>query len=268
MLTPNKWFRATYAEGLRKLLRDYARISLLVDFGHSRNLFPAADTFPAAVVFEPAAARVPDEVTLRFVEAHDSDREELSLPELVRTRYILVSHGDLRVDRWQLEDDAVSRLLDRLMATGRPLAEYAGRRPIRGLLTGLNSAFYLDTNARDRLVAEDPDCSGLLKKFLRGRDIKRWTCVWGDQWHIVIPSSQNHAWPWSDSPNDTAGEEIFAACYPSVHRHLKMFEEPLRKRIDKGAFWWELRQCDYYDQMDSPKIVVQSIAYLSQFALV
>ena len=57
MLTPNKWFRAAYAEGLRALLRDRARISLLVDFGHSRNLFPAADTFPAAVVFASVPVR-------------------------------------------------------------------------------------------------------------------------------------------------------------------------------------------------------------------
>jgi len=40
MLTPNKWIHATCAEGLRGLLRDRARISLPVDFGHSRNLFP------------------------------------------------------------------------------------------------------------------------------------------------------------------------------------------------------------------------------------
>ena len=267
MLTPNKWFRATYAEGLRELLRDRARISLLVDFGHSRNLFPAADTFPAAVVFEPMPARVPDDTTLRFVEAHDSDREKLGLLELVRTRYVLVSHRDLRTDRWQLEGTAVSGLLDRLMATGQPLSKYVGHLPYSGLKTGFNAAHYIDSDARHRLVNEDPSCAPLLKRFLRGRDIKRWTSVWGDQWHIVIASSQNRAWPWSDAPNESSAEEIFASCYPSVHRHLKAFEEPLRKRADKGKFWWELRQCDYYEALDSPKIVVQCIAYFSQFAL-
>ena len=267
MLTPNKWFRATYAEGLRELLRNRARISLLVDFGHSRNLFPAADTFPAAVVFEPMPARVPDDTTLRFVEAHDSDREKLGLLELVRTRYVLVSHRDLRTDRWQLEGTAVSGLLDRLMATGQPLSKYVGHLPYSGLKTGFNAAHYIDSDARHRLVNEDPSCAPLLKRFLRGRDIKRWTSVWGDQWHIVIASSQNRAWPWSDAPNESSAEEIFASCYPSVHRHLKAFEEPLRKRADKGKFWWELRQCDYYEALDSPKIVVQCIAYFSQFAL-
>ena len=38
MLTPNKWFRASYAESLRKVLRERCRIDLLIDFGHSRKL--------------------------------------------------------------------------------------------------------------------------------------------------------------------------------------------------------------------------------------
>jgi TaqI-like C-terminal specificity domain len=47
---------------------------------------------------------------------------------------------------------------------------------------------------------------------------------------------------------------------------LKQFEQPLRARQDKGEFWWELRACDYYDVFEEPKIVVQRIAYYSQFA--
>jgi hypothetical protein len=212
-------------------------------------------------------ARVPDDTTLRFVEAHDSDREKLGLAELVRTQYVLVSHRDLRTDRWQLEGSAVSGLLDRLMATGQPLSKYVGHLPYSGLKTGFNAAHYIDSQGRDRLVSEHPSCAPLLKKFLRGRDIKRWSSVWGDQWHIVIPSSQNRIWPWSDAPSESSAEEIFANCYPSVYRHLKAYEEPLRKRTDKGKYWWELRQCDYYDAFDGPKIAVQVIAYFSQFAL-
>ena len=47
---------------------------------------------------------------------------------------------------------------------------------------------------------------------------------------------------------------------------LKQFEQPLRSRQDKGAYWWELRACDYYREFEKPKILVQCIAYYSQFA--
>lgn len=267
LLTPNKWFRAAYGEDLRVYLRENTRVRLLVDFGHTRNLFPEQDTFPAAVVLEPVRLRVSDEMIFDFVRAHDSDRLANPLSTLVAHHAIAVRHAELRRERWQLESADDTHLLDRLMQTGVRLSDHVGSTPLSGLKTGFNEAFYVDTPSRDRLVGDDPGCEPLLRRFLRGRDIKRWKAVWGDQWHIVIPSSQNREWPWSNAVDETEAEAIFAQTYPSVHDHLKAFEEKLRKRSDKGKFWWELRACDYYDRFDEPKIIVQCIAYFSQFAL-
>jgi hypothetical protein len=266
MLTPNKWFRAGYAENLRKVLRERCRIDLLIDFGHSRDLFPDADTFPAAVVFQPVSSRLPDTEIARFVQAHDSDRERQTLPELIRTHAITIPHRDLRQERWQLERAGSSELLDRLLRTGHPLEAVLSKPIIRGILTGLNEAFYVTTALRNAIVTGDPSSEPLLKRFLRGRDVKRWVTRWDNQWHIVIPSSQNRSCPWSNATNDVEAESIFAQTYPSIHEHLKQFEQPLRARQDKGQYWWELRACDYYEAFEQPKIIVQCIAYYSQFA--
>jgi len=267
ILTPNKWFRAGYAEKLRVFLREHTRVHLLIDFGHSHNLFPEQDTFPAAIVLEPVQCPVSDEDQVKFVRAHDSDREKCSLDKLVADQAINVRHGDLRTERWQLGNTNESELLDRLMMTGQTLATYANAMPLSGLKTGMNDAFYISTEVRNRLVSGDPSCEMLIKRFLRGRDIKRWASVWANQWHIVIPSSQNRKWPWSDANDEDTAELIFAETHPCIHDHLKQFEEKLRIRSDRGTFWWELRSCDYYELFDQPKIVVQCIAYFSRFAL-
>jgi len=214
LVTPNKWFRATYAEALRSFLRERCRIDLLVDFGHSKDLFPDADTFPAAVVLQPVVSAVPDGDTGRFVRAHDSDRERQTLADLIQTRPVSVPHGNLRPERWLLEDPSASGLLDRLMATGRPLEPLLQKPILSGLKSGFNEAFYLETQRRNAMLAADPTCEHLLKKFLRGRDVKRWVSVWEDQWHIVIPSSQNRTWPWSNAANEVEAESIFAATHP------------------------------------------------------
>jgi hypothetical protein len=266
MLTPNKWFKAGYAEGLRRILRDRCRVNLLIDFGHSRDLFPDADTFPAIVVFQPVGVRVQDTEIAVFVRAHDSDRQHESLPELIRSHAVEVPHGSLRDERWNLEGSGQNDLLDRLVTTGQPLEAVLRRPVLRGLLSGFNDAFYVNTSTKDAILASHPAAGSLFKKFLRGRDVKRWVPKWDDQWHIVIPSSQNRTWPWSSAPNEAAAEAIFAQAYPSVHDHLKRFEERLRARQDKGEYWWELRACDYYDEFEKPKILVQCIAYYSQFA--
>lgn len=267
MLTPNKWFRADYGDLLRRTLRDRTQARLIIDFGHTRTLFPAADTFPAAVVLMPTDSRVPDTVTFRFVKAHDSDREAAELGLLVQERAAAIPHGQLQEARWEMEDPRVSELLRRLRSTGRRLSAEVGRPPIRGLLTGFNAAFYIDTNTRDALVSAHPDCEGLIRRFLRGRDVKRWSVQWAGQWHIIIPSSQNRRWPWSDCEDEASAESKFEETYPSLYQHLKRYEKELRAREDQGRFWWELRACDYYTLFDHPKLLVQCIAFHSQFAL-
>src|SRR5262249_47174060 len=147
------------------------------------------------------------------------------------------------------------------------LESLLARPLLSGLKTGFNEAFYIDSPLRDRLVGENPNAEIIFKRFLRGRDVKRWRPQWDGQWHIVIPSSQNRTWPWSQAQSEAEAESIFANTFPGVHAHLKQFETPLRERQDKGQYWWELRACDYYHDFDRPKIIVQCIAYYSQFAL-
>jgi hypothetical protein len=59
----------------------------------------------------------------------------------------------------------------------------------------------------------------------------------------------------------------FKARYPSLHRHLKPLEEPLRKRQDKGRFWWELRSCAYWDAFEKPKLFYQEIQFHPAYSL-
>ncbi|HJV26308.1 MAG TPA: N-6 DNA methylase [Aromatoleum sp.] len=267
MLTPNKWFRAAYAESLRAFVRRRCRVTFIVDFGHSRTLFPDADTFPALVALRPVAASVTDSETATFVRAYDSDLAKQSLKERIATARVAVAHASLKAEHWHLEDAAVTQLLGRLLATGKTLEASLQRGLLSGLKTGLNDAFYVDGPTRDALVALDPSSAPLFKKMLRGRDVKRWSPEWAGLWHIVIASSQNRTWPWSASATESDAEYVFAKTYPSVHQHLKKFEAALRSRQDRGVFWWELRSCDYYEVLDGPKLLVQCIAYYSQFAL-
>ncbi len=40
--------------------------------------------------------------------------------------------------------------------------------------TGLNEAFVIDAETKEKLIAEDPKSAELIKPFLAGRDIKRY----------------------------------------------------------------------------------------------
>ncbi len=59
--------------------------------------------------------------------------------------------------------------------------------------------------------------------------------------------SEKHAW------------EFLLKNHSGVAEHLAAFEPALRKRQDKGDFWWELRPCDYYAHLDATKIIFPDI---------
>ncbi len=101
--------------------------------------------------------------------------------------------------------------------------------------------------------------------YVRGQDIDRWVSDWAGLWMIVLKSSGDCPWPWSQ--DDDEAEAIFRKTYPSIHARLKPLEDALRKRQDKGRHWWELRSCAYWDQFEKPKIVYQEIQFHPSYAL-
>jgi hypothetical protein len=263
MIVPNKWHRAAYGEKLRRALVEKAEPVTLIDFGHA-PIFPDADTFPCILVVRNAQS-AGDEEEVQVCSVPRELLPGLDLPRLVAQSSRPVRVSRLRPEGWDLEGSGVGELLEKIRRGGVPLREYIGGSPLYGIKTGLNEAFLIDQSTGDRLVAEDPKCEPIIKKFLRGRDIQRWHPQWGGQWMIVLKSSENHPWPWAIIPGKA--ESIFRKTYPSLHRHMKPHEQRLRTRQDKGRYWWELRSCDYYEALDSPKAIYQDIAFHSWFAL-
>jgi hypothetical protein len=127
--------------------------------------------------------------------------------------------------------------------------------PYRGIITGFNDAFLLDTATKEQLVATDPNSAPLFKPYLRGQDIDRWRAEWCSLWMLALKSSANHEWPWSKAASDAEAEVLFRQTYPAVHAHLDQHRATLIKRQDQGEHWWELRSCAYWDAFDRPKVM-------------
>jgi hypothetical protein len=165
---------------------------------------------------------------------------------------------------WSLEPPEVDALMRKMRDRGVPLSEYLRAKPMRGILTGLNEAFIIPDSIKERIVGQDPAAASLLKPCLRGQDIKRWTPEWAGIWMILLKSSENQEWPWSNQGENA--EAVFAQAYPSIYEHLKPYEARLRSRQDHGRFWWELRSCTYCEEFEKPKIVHTDITWRPQFA--
>ena len=262
-IVTNKWLKAAYGEPLRKYFAEQAWVESIVDFGHAKQIFPDADVFPSIIVAR-KPTQDPAPTTTRVCAI---PRELLRISDLsnqIKSEGFDVARDSLSNAAWSLEPKGVFDLLAKIRSTGKPLSEFASTKPYRGVLTGFNEAFLIDSGTRKRILESHPGCDHLIKPYLRGQDISRWNADWPGLWMIVIKSSNNHLWPWADSGDQA--EEVFKQTYPAFHSHFKGFEDKLRKRQDKGRYWWELRACAYWNNFDKPKLIYQEIQFHPSYA--
>ncbi len=275
----NKWLKAGYAEALRELFASKGRVEFVADFGHAKHFFPDADVFPSVVVVrKPVPGEDTDTADETEVCVIPRDAvPEKGLSAAVADASYPLPRAHFTKESWTLEPPEVVALLDKIRRNGVPLTECTGAKPLYGIKTGFNDAFLIDTSVRDQLVQDDPGCVEIIRPYLRGQDIERWSSTPSGLHMIVLTSSGDHAWPWADAPDEPEAERRFQATYPSLHAHMKSWESVvdretgrrrgLRHREDQGRFWWELRPCAYYDAFEKPKVLYVDITWSASFSL-
>lgn len=264
-IVTNKWMRSGYGEPLRRLFGDASWMESVIDFGHAKQIFPDADVFPCIIV----ARKPTDEPPPETARVCAIPREQLRIDDLgnqIDTEGFDIDRSRLTADSWSLEPPGVAELLEKIASRAKTLPEVAGSRPYRGILTGFNEAFLIDTPTRDRLIAIDANAAAIIRPYLRGQDFERWCPEWAGLWMIAMKSSGDHSWPWSEAESEDVAEAIFQTHYPSLHAHFLVFEDRLRNRQDQGRYWWELRSCAYWSQFDAPKIMYQEITWRAQWS--
>jgi adenine-specific DNA-methyltransferase len=125
----------------------------------------------------------------------------------------------LTKDAWFIGGDAEHRLKQKIERIGKPLREW-DVNIYYGIKTGLNEAFIIDTDTRQRILdackdaAERQRTEAIIRPVLRGRDIKRYTYEWKGLWVILAKF----------------GFYKEAHLYPAIVAHLSQYEQALKNR--------------------------------------
>jgi hypothetical protein len=254
-IVANKWMRANYGKPLRKFLLT-KQIEEIVDFG-DLPVFKNATTYPSII-------RVSNNKPAK--EICISKIDTLDFPDLagyVNEHRHPIEQATLTDGGWTLGDKRTELLLKKLQSLGTPLEEYVMGGVYYGIKTGLNKAFVIDKSAEDQLLKNDPKSAEVIKPFLAGRDVKRYHPLNSEKYLISFPKG------WT---NLNSGElknkwKWLKEKYPAVSEHLEKFQEEAQKRTDKGDYWWELRECEYYSEFAKPKIIYPEICQKPEFTL-
>ncbi len=244
-ISSSTFFRTGSGENLRKFLGDNVAIEAVIDFG-DLQLFEGVTTYPAIITLRKGG--VGDSGMLSFLKLGADLPKDLEAEFTVKA--IAMPRTRLGSGSWQLEDDKLARLRNKIVKARKRLGEVYGP-PLFGIKTGLNEAFIVDQFTRDRLVERDKKSSKLLKPFVRGENVKRW-CIEPEALFLI----------------NTPKGKVDIATYPSVRDWLLPFKPELEKRATKQE-WWELQQAQlaYQGKFEAPKIVYQDITATNPFAL-
>lgn len=249
-ISSNKWMRAGYGEKLRETLRTQTTVKSLIDFG-DLPLFGAI-AYPCVIVARRAAPQADHQMKALTVD---------DLGVIDQLVYEVDAHGwqqpqtSLAESGWSLMRPSLLALLDKLKKSGSLLTEYVDDKIYVGIKTGFNAAFVINRLTRDQLIKLDAKNADLIKRWTRGRDVKRWQLnLDSDSYLIYVP--------W--------GLQI--QLYPHVENHLRQYHAELsaRPEVREGRLpWYALSRyaSGYSADFEKTKIIWPDIAKRNEFTL-
>ncbi|MBX0979139.1 Eco57I restriction-modification methylase domain-containing protein [Campylobacter jejuni] len=271
-ITSNKYTRAGYGEALREFLLKNVKVLEYTDL-NGIKVFDSATVDTSILSFEK-------------IKIKDNKFKYLALSnEILKTcaydiglykDFAEFSQNSLSKESFTFSNENTSALKAKIERIGTPLKEWQGLNIYRGILTGYNEAFIITTEKRNEILANCKDeaekerTAKLIRKMLRGRDIKGYSYEWAGLWVIFIPwHFPNVEKPKTMSEN----EQDLKEQYPSLYKHLLSHKERLSKRNkDETGIryeWYCLQRwgANYYQEFEKEKIVYSEIVRKPQFYL-
>ncbi len=264
-ISSNKWMRANYGEKLRRFFCEKTNPLILIDF-LSFHVFEAATVDTNVLLFEKSR----NTNLLRACAINKDFTRQTNLENFVRSNHITLNK--LSSESWTISKKAEHVIKKRIEDVGTPLKDW-DVSIYRGVLTGFNEAFIVDSKTKDMLIAHDPKNGEIIKPVLSGRDIKRYRVNFHDSWLLFIPWH----FPLHDTPSikgaSLEAENAFKKYYPFLYEYLVGFQGNLsqRNKSETGIRyeWYALQRCaaSYYQDFGKKKIVWGNLALNAQFAM-
>ena len=243
----NTFDKTTAGKVLREFVVSNFEIQRYVDFT-SVVAFEEVTTYPiilSAKKDKPKAAFLFfkfDKDTFKSKEIPDGD-----------SAYASIKTSSLNPNAWNFLSNTQSNILSKIQKH-KTLLELYGKC-YYGIKTALNEAF---------VTAENLGNVKVLKTVYDGKDLKKWQPPVPFKEMIVFESKSTQS-KYGKLPEAEALKKM-QNDYPKIINHLLPFKDKAKARADKGDYWWELRNCAYYDLFEKSKIVFPNLQNINKFA--
>ncbi|ELW6769846.1 class I SAM-dependent DNA methyltransferase [Campylobacter coli] len=247
-ITSNKYTRAGYGEALREFLLKNVKFLEYTDL-NGIKVFDSATVDTSILCFEKSKSK---DNKFKYLALSNEILKTCAYDIGLYKDFAEFSQNSLSKESFTFSDENTSALKAKIERIGTPLKEWHGLNINYGIKTGLNEAFIITTEKRNEILANCKDeaekerTAKLIRKMLRGRDIKRYSYEWAGLWVIgTFPSLK-----------------INIEQYPALKQYLSQFLPHIEQSGEKGCRkktsnkWFETQDnIAYYEEFEKEKIV-------------
>ena len=243
-ITSNKWMRAKYGKLLRIFFKNEVCLSEIMNFSEMK-VFENAITNTNITVFSKNKSK---NESINYTE-FSKDQSSDDLNKFYNKNSIPIIKNKLDLENFYFLDKKNEDLKYKIENKCEPLVNF-NYKIYKGIYTGFNEAFIINNKTKNDIINKSNKTLKFIKPILRGRDITKYGYEDKKLWMITIPSG------WTNKqcrPNEA--EKFMRQNYSEILDHLEHIDKSilvkkgkgLKKRHDMGDYWWELRDCDYYN---------------------
>jgi len=249
----NTFDKTKAAYNLREFLTRNVSIEKYIDFTQVQ-IFDGATTYPIII-------------TARNITPHKNEDsfEYVLIPKTMGGKIIdiesivgvSVQQNSLDSESWSFGSMGLFNLLEDIKGKFSTIKKQ-NEKCYRGIVTGYNDAFIINSETKKELIDRDPSSSEVIKQFLEGKDLKKWHSQDADKFLIFTRRG-------TDIEN-----------YPAIKEYLSKFKEKLTPRNSpdikigrkKGPYeWFEIQDSiDYFKKFEANKIVWPNLQSTNKFS--
>lgn len=258
---PTTFMKKQFGQEIRKMIRRSFRIINIQDFADIQ-VFGAATSYTGVFLFRK------ESVTGRyFFQYHQYKNADRKIPasdfcqSLNENKpgslkeIVTVSNEELSSGIWNFQSEKTKELLRKIYSGSKPLSEYA-EAIFQGISSGKDEVFYINEETIRNYNIE----KGILRKLLKGRDIKSYRINWSGS-YVIYPY---------DECSKVFPEKYLMEKYPNAYLYLQQKRKLLEGRIyfdESNKKWYELWNHRNYNNFMKERIVTPEISSKNNFAL-
>lgn len=258
-ITSSTWTKTAQGAALRKHLGAKTSLLQYIDFG-DLQVFDGVTTYCAIILLRRTLPKPIHKIVGKRVTSLERERLRADLlAEGVRINQKDIASALL------IEDVESSRVKSKVINTGVPLRKLLRAPVYRGVTTGCNKAFVIDEQTREAIVGVDKKSAEIIKPYIEGKHISRWSANWRNRWIIFCRQGS-----------------VEISSYPAILHHLRGYRKRLEPRPSNydpkstgdwkgrkpGSYkWFEIQDTvAYHGWFEQPKILSTKVSRRMSFA--